>query len=262
MLIIADAHVHLYRLYRLSAALDAAARNLEAPADAVRALFLAERRDHDVFLELRDGTLTVAGWTVERTPEAAALVLNHAELGRLHVLAGRQVITREKLEILALLTDARFAEGEPIGDTVAAVAGAGGLPVLNWAPGKWLFARRPVVRAAIESATPGSLLLGDTSLRPACLPESRLMREGRTRGLTVLAGSDPLPFRGEESRIGSYGIAFECAFDPARPAASLRAALAASPGIRTVGRRPLLPTTALRLFRNEIVRRRGSSFLF
>ena len=52
------------------------------------------------------------------------------------------------------------------------------------------------------------------------------MQLARERGLTVIPGSDPLPFAGEERYAGTYGFIYQGAFDVSHPAASIGRMLA------------------------------------
>ncbi|MCK5738989.1 hypothetical protein KAH55_07405, partial [bacterium] len=49
-----------------------------------------------------------------------------------------------------------------------------------------------------------------------------LMQYAADKGFSVIAGSDPLPFDGEEKDIGTYGFAAKAAFDPQKPSSSIR----------------------------------------
>lgn len=258
MSIIADTHTHFYPVYRLGKALIRAERNLAHLAagagtpDAARVLMLTEARDHHVFAALRAGTLRLEREDVQvsAAPEAGALrvQVNGAVL---HVLAGRQVVAAERIEVLALTVDAPLADGLPLREAVRLAVEAGGVPVLGWAPGKWMFRRAATVAALLRAVGPETLLLGDTSLRPLGWGEPRLMRAARARGYRVLAGSDPLPIAWDDMVMGSYATLFDAPFDAERPVDSLRRALrspAAAP--RTVGRRGSPLTVARRLWRH------------
>jgi len=164
----------------------------------------------------------------------------------MHLVAGRQIVTAERIEVLGLAMPGRVDDGRPAPDTVAAVQAAGGVPVLAWAPGKWFFARGRVVLDIIARHPPGALLLGDTTLRPTVWPEPAIMRAARKRGYGIAAGSDPLPFAGEEARMGAYASVIEAPFDAQNPLASARAALRQGPA-RCVGRRGSLPEVVRRL---------------
>jgi len=64
------------------------------------------------------------------------------------------------------------------------------------------------------------------------------MRAARRQGYRILAGTDPLPARGEESVMGSYASVFDCGFDAAHANLSLQAALRdANVELHAVGKR-------------------------
>jgi len=228
MKVIADTHVHLYPCHDPAAAFSCLLQNLARWDDAaVRAAFLTEAPGCRAFRDIREGRLhpTGAGDTFVAAGEAEAAVLLNGGRPRMYVFSGRQIVTRERLEILALTLDEAPAGGLTARETVSAVRDAGGIPVLSWAPGKWFFGRGKVVRELLKRVSPGELLLGDTSLRPTLWAEPLLMRQARRMGFAVVAGSDPLPTPGEETYAGSYASGTDEPFDPQRPVSSMRAAL-------------------------------------
>ena len=85
------------------------------------------------------------------------------------------------------------------------------------------------MRALVKEFPPAQLVLVDTSLRPLGWPAPSLYRAARKQGRAVLAGSDPLPFAGEEDLAGSYycTLSIPGLDDPSRLVASLKATLAA-----------------------------------
>ena len=164
-------------------------------------------------------------------------------------------MSSEKVEVLALFSDHRIPDRElPLADLCKSARQHGGLPVVAWAPGKWMFSRGNVVAGALRGEEPEDLLLGDSSLRPGGWSTPALMREGKARGHEILYGSDTLPFAGEEVRAGTYGTRVECAFDRAKPVESLRKGLEDGE-ISPVGKRGTLLTVFSRLLKNEKVRR-------
>jgi hypothetical protein len=251
MTIVADTHLHVYPFYDAGTALSNLARRLaEHDAGATRVGVLTERDDCRFFRNLRAGDTCPEGCRVTSLSDDAVSVRVPGGEDVI-LIAGRQIVTRERIEILALTRDRRWPQGESAEDVIRTVRDADAVPVIAWAPGKWFGQRGTVVRRLIEAHAPGELLLGDTSLRPPGWAEPRLMRAARRRGLRVLAGSDPLPFGGEESRLGMYVSRFEGPFDAARPAASLRALLAdPETVIESVGRRSSPLSWAARLLRN------------
>lgn len=240
-MIIADTHVHIYPCHNPGVALMSLIRNLGAgDQTAVKAAFLAERHDCNSFAALQAGAAGTlpAGLVIEPSPEPGCLVVRQDGAAVLYLYAGRQIVTSERLEVLALATESRFAGGLTAEAAIEKVRADGGIPVLAWSPGKWMFARGKIVRALLERFKPGELLVGDTSLRPVWWGMPRLLAEARERGFTLVAGSDPLPFGGEERLGGTYGTLLDGVIDPAHPVRSMREALR-RPAVKTtlVGRR-------------------------
>jgi hypothetical protein len=167
---------------------------------------------------------------------------------RLLLFAGRQIVTAERLEILLLTVDLPIADGLPVSEVVERAIGSGGVPVLAWAPGKWFFKRGGIVAGLLRRFAAGELLLGDTTLRPTLWGEPRLMRSARRRGFGILAGSDPLPFPGEEVILGRYATVMDGDFDVDRPLAGVRRMLSSSGGLgASVGSRGGVVETLRRL---------------
>lgn len=239
-----DAHAHIYPFYDvprlLLAALDHMPRS--APTD-LRALCLAERSDCSFFQALAQDEIRLPGdrWRIVAWDPAGAVKIRHLPDHRdLWILAGRQIVAAERIEICAFFRDEIIPDGRPARETVRAILAAGGLPALDWAPGKWLFARGRLVRALVREFPPDQLVLIDTSLRPRLWPAPRLYAAARREGRALLAGSDPLPFPGEEIRAGSYfcSCVFPAPTDPAQIVAPFKRALAAGTlAIRFGGRR-------------------------
>ena len=213
--IVADTHVHVYPCYRMEEVFRSAWTNLDRLAgdssDKACLLFLTERVGNRFFRDLVDGKAPKAeGWHAKPLgDENAVCVKRSADEARLCVLNGRQIVTRERLEVLVLTGDPRVPDGQSVRQVIEEALSEGAVPVLPWAPGKWLFERGRVVAEILRTYQPGQLLIGDTTLRPAGLVEPKLMREARERGFKVVAGTDPLPFAGEERMIGRYGVAWD-----------------------------------------------------
>ena len=226
-----DAHAHLYPFHDvprlLLAALDRMPR--VAPTD-LRVLALAERFDCAFFQSLAQDEIRLPGdrWRIVGWDPAGGVKIRHLPDHRdLWILAGRQIVSAERIEVCALFSDAPVADGLPAREIVRAILDQGGLPALDWAPGKWLFQRGDLVRRLVAEFPPAQLALVDTSLRPLGWPAPRLYAAARRQGRAVLAGSDPLPFAGEEDLAGSYHCSFSIPApdDPARLVAPLKAAL-------------------------------------
>jgi hypothetical protein len=225
-MVVADTHVHLYPCFDAEAAFDAARRNLAAASQRVAPgarcqmiLCLAETAQCDFFASLATAPSALGRWTSTSTAEAESVVMRDSKgaSGELIVIAGRQVVTREGLEILALGTTDRFADGLPAAATLDAVHTAGALAVLPWGVGKWHGARGALVDGLLDR--PGARpYLGDNGNRLRVTPYPERFSRALRAGLRVLPGSDPLPLRGEEGRIGGHGVALDAAVSAERPA--------------------------------------------
>jgi hypothetical protein len=252
-----DAHAHLYSFHDIPRLLLAALDHMPADGpDDLRVLCLAERADCSFFQSLAQDEIRLPGdrWEIAAWDPDGGVRIRHRPDGRdLWVLAGRQIATAERIEVCSLFCDTSIEDGLPARDIVRAILAAGGLPALDWAPGKWLFGRGRLVRALVSEFPPSQLILVDTSLRPAGWPAPRLYAAARKQGRAVLAGSDPLPFAGEEDIAGTYRCVFSIPApeNPARLVAPLKAALAAGGlSIEFAGRRGSLLSVLRRLRRN------------
>lgn len=222
--ILADTHIHFYPQHDSAALIRGAVQRLRQAArdpEGACALFLTEGKGFRAYEQLKSGEFPLPeGFSLSTTPESAGAYLHHDGQHTL-LVAGRQIVTAERVEILALGLERELADGQPAAEVIAAVDAAGAVPVLAWAPGKWMFSRAEVVDRLLRHA--GDVLrLGDSSLRCKGWPLPQPMAASR---MPVLAGSDPLPFPGDEHAAGSYGIRISLNFDEAAPITSLRRAL-------------------------------------
>lgn len=222
-----DAHVHIYPNFDLERAIRDSLQNFQRAAkdqtDAVKIWLLTERSDCHFF---RDAlTRRPHGFYFAATSEDEALQVRDRVTDEplLYVIAGRQLISADRLEICALATLLERPDGTMgTADLVAAVHQAGGVAAINWAPGKWFGARGEIVRRLFSDFSQ-ELFISDTTMRPTVWRTPKLMASAVRGGSRVLCGSDPLPFAGEERLIASYVCKLVGAFDRDRPAQSLKA---------------------------------------
>jgi membrane-bound metal-dependent hydrolase YbcI (DUF457 family) len=237
-----DAHVHLHDCFDLARTFDAAVRRFARAGQWVDAegatsgvLMLTESAGADVFSDLKAGRRPLpAGWASEPCDDPAALRLVRHDGARLLVIAGRQIVTAERLEVLALACADAMDDGRPIDTVLAWCRERDAVALLPWGFGKWTGRRGAIVAGLIEQAESGDLLLGDNAGRLNVSRTPALLRRGAARGLAVLPGSDPLPFCTQQTRAGRYGFALDAALDPQRPAQSLRGHLRALRGRQPV----------------------------
>jgi len=238
--VLVDAHVHIHDCFEIGEFLDAAAQNFSAAAERfglaanfASMLCLTETARADRFGELRrraengagEAEIGTSGWRVSTDVEAESVTVSHPELGRMHIVAGRQIVADERLEVLALGYAQRRADGGTVLAIIDEVTAHGALAVLPWGFGKWLGGRGRVVRSVIEHIQGGRLHIGDNSGRPAGFGEPAEFALGERLGMRILPGTDPLPFVSESDRAGSFGFMCPIRVRAATPWADLRTAL-------------------------------------
>lgn len=226
-----DAHAHFHRAFELPAFLSAAARNIsEAAIDrgvaaerTVGVLLLAEGRHEGAFARLQAAAGSVTGhWSIHATAEPESLLIREAARLVLIAIAGRQIVTSEGVEVLGLLSTEPFADGGSLTDTVTEIERAGAVPVLPWGFGKWVMRRGALVRSLLRSGS-RRIFLGDNGGRLGTGRTPPLLMEARRLAMPVLPGSDPLPFRDEQTRIATFGFVADVTLDEEWPAKGLRA---------------------------------------
>lgn len=252
MNIIADTHLHFYPCYDLGSVLKNLSSNMgDIEPNGCHLAFLAERFDCHYFQNIRDQKSEIVSPSTKVTDFNEAVLLQENSLNDLFLFAGRQVISHERLEVLALTTDMEIRDGLPVYEIIERINDAGAIAVLSWAPGKWFGKRGKIVDQLLRDFSANEFLLGDTTLRPWCWLQPFLMKKAVKSGFSILAGSDPLPFPGEEKMMGKYITRWQMEFDAEDPVASVRDYLKGS-GIRlkSVGNRGLCIETLKRLYKN------------
>ena len=241
--LVVDAHVHLYPCMPVRAMLDAASRNLLGPDGATAAhtgmLLVADPEGvagYDRLLGESDGR-SGGRWRREHGDDRT-VTFRGEDGARVIAIRGQQLITREGLEVLGIACAATLASGFPLRETVARIRAARGWAILAWGAGKWLGQRgRTLTRLIEEEAGRRDVMLADNGGRPRAWSHVPQFGIAAKQGMRVLAGTDPLPLRGEERRVGSYAFRIRAqSGDGTAPAEALRCALETDAPIEIVGR--------------------------
>ncbi|MDX2505586.1 MAG: hypothetical protein QNL62_14065 [Gammaproteobacteria bacterium] len=249
--ILVDAHVHIYDCFELNIMLDAALQNFSKAAndigqvsEVIGVLLLTETRSYNWFQQTRDVCIrnqslpaSEKGWEIQLTPDSTVLQAKQKNDGQadgnllddmqIYIVAGRQIVTAEGLELLALATDGTFEDGLPVSSALAAVCESGAIPVFPWAVGKWLGKRGKILATLLSHEPPVGLCLGDNSGRPVFWRNPSHFKQARALNMHILPGTDPLPFANEAKRVGSYGFTMQGSLSDAHPAADLKRLLQA-----------------------------------
>ncbi|MCC7146395.1 MAG: glycosyltransferase [Phycisphaeraceae bacterium] len=226
-----DGHVHIHDCFDLDRFLTHAAENVAGQARAVNpslgseaivgCLMLTESAGTAAFEKLR-GLKQVGVWQISPTQEPQALEATCPGRIKLLVMAGRQIVTAERLEVLALGTCESFPDGQPLQGVLAQCARAGILSVLPWGLGKWTLARGQLIENVLSSQATPMLFVGDNGGRWRRLREPKLLAKAGKLGIRNLPGTDPLPLPGQESKAGRYGFVLEGDLDATRPVESIK----------------------------------------
>lgn len=205
MLFIADTHSHIYPGFSLDLFFSSALRNLSALSagrselrQAMPVICLTERADCAFFKNLSDSTYRVPGLEIAARFSDRAVLCKYSGVEML-IVGGRQFRTLEKLEVLAIGRAVPPKDNLPLLETIRYAESEGAVPAIPWGFGKWLGARLTLIEAAV-STLGKSVLLSDSSMRPSLWP---LPKFARLFNGSTLAGTDPLPLRNEETRVGT-----------------------------------------------------------
>ena len=239
-MILVDAHVHIYDCYNVEKFFDSTHSNFRSTAERIDyekkitiVLLLSETsRDH-WFQRLTNyavrkslpGKKKIGNWTFHKTEEDCSLYGRSSNSKSLFLIAGQQIVTLEGLEVLALCTIKRFADGTPIIKLIESIKKVDGIPVIPWGFGKWIGGRGKLVRSLVTNAQEHSFFLGDNGGRPFLLSEPYIFRLAKKKGIKILPGSDPLPIASEQKRVGSFGLSFDETLSKKHPAKDLKQCL-------------------------------------
>jgi hypothetical protein len=244
---IIDTHLHIYPFYSIHNAIDSLINNLHsADPESTKVGCLTERYDCDVFNQLADAPSADVTDAFSIINTGNCLHITHKETAKnVYILPGQQIITSENLEVLSLNCPQRVKEGNSALQTIESVLAQGGIPVIAFGFGKWLGKRGAIVEKLIEGFGPEQIAMGDTTMRPYGWTTPKVFRKAENKGIKILCGSDPLPFKGEESRPGSYGTRLDLNGDD--PVQAISGILGKNTIQDTIGKRNNLFEVAMRM---------------
>jgi len=237
-LLIIDGHVHIHDCFDIPRFFDSAfsnclkvARNVGYERSHIPVLLLTEgcrqRFFHRIQEAMKKGNNRIAdeqtgSYRVFATEEDESLRIQKGDGTFLFLIAGQQIVTEERLEVLALSTVSKIQDELPLGKTIAAVEKEGALPVIPWGFGKWSGRRKRVLMKYFASRQEGVFFLGDNGGRPNFLRFPDFHRKAPGVSLIELPGSDALPFPSELKKVGSFGFTLHEELDLRRPGEALK----------------------------------------
>jgi hypothetical protein len=234
-MILCDGHVHIHGAFPIDLFLSAALKNFAAYSKGISrvdqniqyVLWLTESAGTSKFSELLDccaisNCRSDSGWRIRSTEDDISLVANQND-DEIILIAGRQVVSAENVEVLALGMHDTIGDGTPLSEAIEYILSANALPVLPWGFGKWFGKRGGIIEYHINNTE--HIFIGDNGGRLAGLPEPKLIKLARKKNISILPGSDPLPFPDEYQRVASYGWIQDSVISLSRPGESLKECL-------------------------------------
>jgi len=233
--ILVDGHVHIHRCFDLRALFESAQHNFRNAAGTLRlgrrfsaVLLLTESQSANYFsslLQKATDKSSLDGWRFQPTLEPASLIAISPAGFELTLIAGRQIVTAEGLEVLATCTDELFDDGGMIFEVIDSISAANGIAIVPWGFGKWTGRRKKVINRLMGNFAERAFHLGDNSGRISVWREPSQFRRARSQGQRIFRGTDPMPFPGQETRVGSFGFHINGPFNKSRPTTSMRSLL-------------------------------------
>ncbi|WP_163337620.1 hypothetical protein [Desulfopila sp. IMCC35008] len=240
--LVVDSHVHIHNLNNLVHILDATLTSFDKAVqvhktdkDFSGVLCLTEPAGRDNFTRLKnqlDKSVATGelcrlnnSWHLDSTAEDLTIAACHESGTVIYLLAGQQIVTREKLEVLSLSAPQTVQDRMSLTATIEAIEELGGFAILPWGVGKWLFGRGKIVSDCIKEKRGNRIAIGDNGGRPAFWKSVVQFDLAKLHDLPLLHGSDPLRVSELRRTAGSRADILVLDFDRDRPAQSLLNAL-------------------------------------
>ncbi len=234
--LIIDSHIHIYDCYNLEQFFQKALQNFDrlappAPEPGMptaKILMLTEGKQLDFFSHFKESGHLPGSSQYRFLPAGDALALTTADDDSplCYLLPGRQIVTRENLEVLLLASSLKIEDRLPIQTVLETIAKNNDIAALAWGVAKWLFKRGNIINNLVDQHETGSeysnLLIGDNSGRPIFWPAPKSFKKAAQKQIPIINGSDPLPFPPEISKPGTYGFTTQAPFDPQKPNHSIK----------------------------------------
>ncbi len=227
-----DGHVHLYDNFDPDLFIESINGNFSrfikpdnnSSSGNIKMIFLTEAKDNDFFSRLKKNSLPLKNIDIhaEKTNENESILLKQNGSNLFYIIKGRQIVTKEDIEILSVGPGKKIPDGLPAVEVLEMLKEREEIAILAWGVGKWLFKRGKIIKKLLSTFDYPLLLIGDNSARPSIWLKPLIYRKGEKMGIPVINGSDPLPLEGEDEKAGSYLFSLKGNFDPDKPFSSVK----------------------------------------
>lgn len=261
-MILIDSHVHFYKCFNIDILLYAAFKNFQkqalikgCPDSFQGVLFLLDTPESIKFNELflfvdkQSKGKKIKDWQFFNTSEKNSLIARSSGGKKLFIIAAQQITTKERIELLAIGTESHFPNGLAMEQLITDILKNDAIPIIPWGFGKWLGKRKKYINRINEGRTP--IFFGDISGRPVtkCLPLNDFFNKLSRK--PFLNGSDPLPFPGQEKKVGRFGFSISNSLDISKPWGKLKKILNSHEKIENYGKRD----NVFQIFVNQLLLR-------
>lgn len=225
-----DTHVHYYPCYDAEVFLEslhcnllATARELGAKESVYPVVCLLDSNSSSGFASLAAGHLgdtSQLSWTIlTDTAHPALLHLSRGASENITVIGGRQVVTKENVELILLGCAEPVADGQAVQGLLSTYQHRYGV-VLPWGFGKWLGKRGTIINQLITS-NDMRFCLGDNAGRPSHWKTVQQFQLADQHDVPIVAGSDPLPISAHQDLAGKSAIGLRGRLDAESPVEDL-----------------------------------------
>jgi len=208
-----DTHVHYYKFCEMPEFFDSAYTNFRNAANDLGAssftpvmclLETGGSHSYQTLLSIAESSSNMGKWMIKPIDDNQSLILTKSKGQELLVLSGKQVITRENLEVIIIGLCDEVPNNKGIEFYLNEYSDLY-LVILPWGVGKWLGARGRIINDLLKKKGNIPFVLGDNSGRTALWSRISQFQLARSLGINILPGSDPLPISGQYKKVASFG---------------------------------------------------------
>lgn len=234
-MLLVDSHVHIHQCYNLDEFFNNTFTNFSKFSKIIGngkewlgVLFFTEIKGVNYFKKLVEDTykyIDNSKFTIQNTSEENSLILKNNFEQKIVIIAGKQIIAKSNIEVLALCTTKDIEQQQSLLKTVHAIKNNDGIVVLPWGVGKWTGKRKKIISNFLNEYSNESFFLGDNSGRPTFWNDPDIFEIGNNTNHFVLPGTDALALPSEINKTASYGFYLSTKVDLNKPTHSIKNAL-------------------------------------
>ena len=200
-----ETHAHFYPVFDLEIFLKSFIANtkLKNSDSSVGIIFLTESSNFNYF-DVFSERYRVNDFVIKRVSDYVLEFESDSKL--IYFIKSKQVVTKEKIELLIVGFN-YIGDGEESVKIIDSSIEKDALIILPWGFGKWNFRKKKHIKELINKYSEYDLFfLGDNVSRTVNFLSNDIFEFAKKKGIRVLNGSDPLPFKGEDKYVGKFYV--------------------------------------------------------